>query len=294
MPIQIEQRFGLTEQDLTMIRQLEQQCLKADLFPLKLNWDMLESRDSGVGDDFLAFDGESLVGFVGLYAFPGSETIEVSGMVHPDCRQNGVFRLLAERVKAEALSRGAEELLYICPSASIGAIGYAKSRKLQYTHTEHLMRYDSTAAAIGTGDSPSSEESIALIPASKSDLARLIDLMQDGFGMSELLSRPYLESTLESTTDHTYMAHYKGEPIGTIRLMKDTHGAGIFGFVVDSAHRGRGLGRAILKQTVSTLIAEGYTNLWLEVNAVNDQALRLYESCGFRPVSSFEYYSQRL
>jgi len=52
---------------------------------------------------------------------------------------------------------------------------------------------------------------------------------------------------------------------------------------VDPAHRGEGLGRALLEACQRDLAAEGLARLFLEVRVSNAAAIRLYRACGWEP-----------
>jgi putative acetyltransferase len=51
------------------------------------------------------------------------------------------------------------------------------------------------------------------------------------------------------------------------------------------ALRGRGLGRRLLERTIARARQLGYSTLYLETATVLEGAVRLYESCGFKPVA---------
>ncbi len=56
------------------------------------------------------------------------------------------------------------------------------------------------------------------------------------------------------------------------------------------AHRGRGYGRQMLADVVAMLLGEGWERITIEVATDNTNALRLYESCGFRVTTAYSYY----
>jgi GNAT superfamily N-acetyltransferase len=60
-------------------------------------------------------------------------------------------------------------------------------------------------------------------------------------------------------------------------------------FVVARA-RGRGLARAILAELERTAAAAGRTRMVLETGQRQPEAIALYRSCGYQPVSKFGYY----
>jgi GNAT superfamily N-acetyltransferase len=57
---------------------------------------------------------------------------------------------------------------------------------------------------------------------------------------------------------------------------------------VDPAHRRRGIARALLGHVAAAARADGALRLSLQTEAANAAALRLYASCGFRPVDGLE------
>lgn len=60
-------------------------------------------------------------------------------------------------------------------------------------------------------------------------------------------------------------------------------------FVVARA-RGRGLARAILAELETTAAAAGRTRMVLETGRKQPEAIALYRSCGYEPVTKFGYY----
>lgn len=76
--------------------------------------------------------------------------------------------------------------------------------------------------------------------------------------------------------------------VGTVWIaLKDPNGAGawIYDIEIAAAHRGLGLGRALLKAAEDIVAETGGTSLGLNVFAGNAAALRLYESAGYEVTS---------
>ena len=69
---------------------------------------------------------------------------------------------------------------------------------------------------------------------------------------------------------------------------------GVYGFVVDPALQGRGIGRDMLRRVCRDLRGDGALQVGLEVAVENDRALGLYTSPGFARVSTEDYYSLAL
>ncbi len=85
-------------------------------------------------------------------------------------------------------------------------------------------------------------------------------------------------------------------PVGTISLAKDlddlTQGE-IMGFGIIPQYQGSGLGRSLFRYGFNFLLDKGFCPVVLSVNGENHNALRLYESEGFRLVESVVCYNLR-
>ncbi|MCS7020746.1 MAG: GNAT family N-acetyltransferase [Gemmataceae bacterium] len=75
----------------------------------------------------------------------------------------------------------------------------------------------------------------------------------------------------------------EGRDVGCIQSSLDATGCGVIvNVAVVPNHRGRGLGNALLKQTLKGLHRAGARRVYLEVTASNQTAVQLYRRSGFR------------
>jgi len=65
----------------------------------------------------------------------------------------------------------------------------------------------------------------------------------------------------------------------------------VYGFAVDPARQGRGIGRDVLRRVCHQLRREGVGTIGLEVEVDNDSALGLYTSLGFVRVTTEDYFA---
>ena len=91
----------------------------------------------------------------------------------------------------------------------------------------------------------------------------------------------------------TWLAQYIGagprriESCGTIQAIRiNRTRANIQNIGVTPLHRGRGVGAALILAAVTGLHQVGIIHVALEVTAVNDSAVRLYQRIGFRSVKT--------
>ena len=86
------------------------------------------------------------------------------------------------------------------------------------------------------------------------------------------------------------MAELDGTIVGKIGLVFEANGVYLRAFGVLPEYRGRGYGRFMLATTIATLRAEGQTHFSLDVATDNENALGLYQSCGFTVALAYDYY----
>ncbi|WP_139488868.1 GNAT family N-acetyltransferase [Brevibacillus dissolubilis] len=274
---------GLSPEDLAEIKALRDICNTYEDLTIKLNWDMLSNRPADQTNDFLFYQDNQLIGFLGTYTF-GRQEAEISGMVHPDYRRQGIFRQLTDAAREEYKRLGIPKFLFIVQSNSVGGKAFAESYGATYTFSEHRMKLTQDVPEFAKYD-------LDMRIATEEDLPILSRLNAIGFDMPEADGQDYAKDVMANAHDRTWIVSEDGQPLAKISAMVSEPGKGfIFGFCVDPDYRGRGYGRQILSKTIRDLIAEERTFIELEVACENARALTLYESCGFVVTKADDYY----
>jgi ribosomal protein S18 acetylase RimI-like enzyme len=276
----LELAAGLSSRALQAIAELEQRVIEADGGRLKLEWGSLRGRRGDRVEDVLWWDGDRLLGFLGIYSFGPSP--ELAGMVAPDARRRGIATALLDAALPLCRERGERQPLLIVPRASVAGKRLALRRGGVLDHTEHAL--------VLTGDPTSGphEPAVDLRRATETDLPLIARLLEAGFGVPPPEG---VADRLDSPRDRTVVVELSGSPVGTLRLRRNGDDAGIYGFVIDPARQGRGIGRAALTRACQQLRADGARRIGLEVDVENDRALTLYTSVGFTPVTTEDYYA---
>lgn len=73
----------------------------------------------------------------------------------------------------------------------------------------------------------------------------------------------------------------RGRAVGFIAGYVRAEVLHVYGIAVDRAMRGRGIGRALLEETIARAAAERLRALTLQVSTTNRPAIGLYRRCGF-------------
>ncbi len=262
--------------------------VEADGGRLKLEWQALWTRPGDEVNDYCWLDGDRLLGFLGIYRH--GSTPELAGMVDPAWRRRGVGTALLDAARAELARRDVADALVVCPRTPAGGAAFALARGGVAEHSEHALelRGDPT---VGPPVSQSSASLLSLRPATPADAIAIRSLLRDGFGHEDAT----IADRLDTEDDHVVVVLGVGV-IGYLRLSyheadRDTVATGgVYGFAIARDHRGRGIGREVLRRCCLELIGRGAQRIGLEVATDNEHALGLYTSLGFEPVITEDYF----
>jgi ribosomal protein S18 acetylase RimI-like enzyme len=275
----IELARGLSDRALRELAALERRVLEVDGGRLKLEWGVLRARAGDDVEDLLWWDDDRLTGFLGLYAF-GGPTVEIAGMVDPAARRRGIATRLLGAALPICRARGREQALLVTPRGSIAGREFALRRGGVLEHSEHaLVLLDAPT------DGPANPQ-VTLRRATLADVSDLTRVLDAAFGGPP--SDP--AARLAEDSSRTLVVELDGATVGTVRITRDQDTCGLYGFAVDPAWQGRGIGRDVLRRVCRELRDEGIQRIGLEVAVENDHALRLYTSLGFTQITTEDYY----
>lgn len=276
----VEPARGLSAAQLQAIAALERRVLAHDGGRLKLEWGQLRRRSPDRAEDVLAWEGDQLVGFAGLYLH-GAPVIELAGMVDPAHRRRGIGgRLLARALELSAAA-GAREPLLVVPRESAGGHALADRHRGRLEHSEHALLLRGEPA-----DGPS-DPRLSMRLAERRDVAEIMALMSSGFGYAP----PDIGERLADEETRSVVFERDGKVVGTLRAALSGDSGSVYGFAVQARLRGQGIGRDALRRTCRDLRERGARTVSLEVAVDNDRALHLYTSLGFEPVITEDYWA---
>lgn len=273
----LEPRTRLSDDDLRAVADLERRVVAHDGGRLKLEWEALRTRDGERTNDLLWVEGGRVVGFAAFDSH-GGPAVEIAGMVDPAARGRGIGTALLAAAVGVCRDRAAEQALLIVPRASAAGHHLARRVGAPLEHSEHALRLD-TPPEPGPQDPRTSVRR-----AVAADVPVLSGVLTAAFGHEP----GHLLQSLETT--RTLVIEHDAAPVGTVRLTRDGDVGGVYGFAVTPGFQGRGIGRDVLRRSCSEFFADGATSVRLEVAVDNPQALGLYTSVGFVPVTTEDYY----
>ena len=183
-------------------------------------------------------------------------------MVDPPARRRGIGTALLDAGLEVCRQREHASVLLVVPRASFGGETLARQRGGSLDHSEHALQLAGEPAEVPA------DPRVTIRAADCTDQQAVRELMRLGFGW---------EQPEDAGLDaNTLLLERDGEPIGTVRLIREEDRAGIYGFVIHPNYQGRGTGRDVLHRLCRTAFAEGAPTVHLEVATDNDRALNLY------------------
>lgn len=271
----LEVTTALGERELAAVRALEQEVVAHDGGRLKLEHAVLASEPVEAA---LRWEGDRLLGFAALYDF-GPPDVEIAGMVAPTARRQGIGGALLDALLPPVRARGFSRVLLVTPATTPCGRAFALSRGAELAHSEHFLVLGATP------ETREGRVGLSARPVVEADLAELEVLLAASFG-----SAPPGDS-LRRNLPTTQVIELDGVVVGTLRLERGDEGVGVYGFAVDPAYQGRGIGGEVLAATCRSLRAEGVDRVTLEVETQNAHALGLYTSLGFVPEAGEDYWA---
>lgn len=101
-------------------------------------------------------------------------------------------------------------------------------------------------------------------------------------GLSEIITAIQAEAGL-------FVHEHDNQTVATAICVHDGDLAGLFEVATDQAHRGKGYGRMIVQSALKWARMRGAKSAWLQVEADNEPALKLYRQLGFSEIYRYHY-----
>lgn len=272
----LETSYGLPERALRAVADLERRVVDHDGGRLKLEWGTLRARCVDTVQDLLWWQDGQLLGFLGLYGGPSA--VELAGMVAPQARRRGIATALLDAALPLCVGRGRSQVLVVVPGGSAPGRCLALRRGAALEHSEYAL------ALLGALEAGPEDPATTLRPALPADAGHVERLLAAAFGHPSA-------AWPDSDRDRTFVVEVAGAPVGTVRLTREGDDGAVYGFAVDPACQGRGIGRDVLGRVCRQLRSEGARRIGLEVAVDNRRALELYTSVGFTQLTTEDYYA---
>lgn len=277
----------LTPGEIAAIEQLINVCDTHDGLRIRIGAEMLRERRGDETNDFLYYVDEQLVGYLEADSY-GRKEKELTGMVHPDFRRQGIFAALFTAAKEELQQRGVQKLIFVCEHKSEPGRAFLATSGTELAYAEHEMW-------LGTfHERGRRTEGLSMRRAGTEDIDTIVSFLATDSGNVEGVKGWVTELMGKPAQFWFFLVSLNGQPLGTVRLDFMDDVIGIYAFEVRPGYRGLGYGREMLEQLIHIAKAESNKPIMLDVETGNTNAAGLYLSCGFEIKTTYDYYELNL
>lgn len=273
----------LTESQQKDLDNLSAVCRDADGGLPALYPHILKQKRDTDNNAFYYHDNQ-LIGFLSVFFFY-EDACEISIMVHPKHRRQGVALTLIEAVFPLLHLRRMKKLIFSTPFP-IEQSWFPKLH-FSYRQTEYYMERQSFAPIL------IANPKLRLEQATLKDVELLC--MIDCAAFVGQYSLPERFFTLMSDKDYTvYLAYKDNQPVGKahIRWQKDT--ALFSDIAILPLFQKQGLGSELISHCINLALMNGKVKMALDVETSNQKALNLYLRHGFKIIKTHNFWEIEL
>lgn len=285
--MRIEEKHHLNEQLLAKIKKLEAIVHERDLTHRDI---YLESRfnfDQSMPAFFLAWQEDQLIGFLSIYA-DNLEEAEISVIVHPDYRREGVATALIESAKKVIRTFGILSINYISERRFIEDTGYLeKSYYVDWEETEYIMEAREVESKNFV------ENRISVREAVMEDAREIASFQAEAFDSTFQEAMTYAEGSIGESDHAIYLfTDEEGRIVGSSSVNITDDYYYLFGLAIDPKHQDQGVGTVGVYKMMKLLNDLSQRPFRLSVEKENQHARHLYQKNGFKNISEVIYLSK--
>jgi ribosomal protein S18 acetylase RimI-like enzyme len=246
------------------------------------------NTEKGMGTFFLAYRDAQLVGFLMNYADgPATEAAELSVIVDPDHRRQGIATALIAAVRAELAKFGYTMFEFVSERAFIEA-------NPDFLTRTHLTIEDGTEFQLGCTGTTNIDfvlpDAYTLRLMTATDLPTLVAQQVEAFDDTDAASATrYLQASLDDPNIRQYvLTDAAGTLLGSTAVdMSDKYY--FYGLSVAQPMRGRGFGTLMVRAIMADLAHRQPRRMQLAVESDNPVARHVYAKAGFAAETEILY-----
>lgn len=239
---------------------------------------------------FLYYQEGELLGLLTVYA--DNEDVELSILVHPNHRRQGIARALFKSFEEETASYPIQSVTF-------------QTERIFLDHHPNLASHwgviedKETETWLGRGrqtyalDSHSDVNVLLAVPSYLEEIAQIHHLAFSDAEETLEVSLRYIAEALKDSNSLLYILLKEGQVIGLCTVDLSGNSNYLYGLAVAEDYRGQGYGSYLAKSVVNQLIAHNDKSFQIAVEDDNVGAKHLYEKIGFVKQTQVVYLKQK-
>ena len=274
----IQATHTLTDHQLLEVKALIAVCQKYDGTYRDPYLSNMLNFDPDMPAFFLYYEKGELVGLLTVYA--DDQDVEVSILVHPNHRRQGISRALYRSFENETASYPIESVTFQTEHVFL-------EKHPEFASNWGLVEDEETETWLGKDRRPyplATVSNLDVLLADRSYQDQISQLKFQAFSeeheSKEVVDR-YVAKALKDPESRLYILLKNGQVIGTCTVDLSSNTNYLYGLAIAELERGQGYGNYIAKSLVNKLIEQNDKEFQIAVEDSNVGAKRLYEKIGF-------------
>ena len=286
----IQAKNKLSQEELSEAKKLIKCCQNYDGTYRDPYLSNMLNFDPNMPAFFLYYEKGELVGLLTVYA--DDQDVEVTILVHPDHRRQGIARALYRSFEKETASYPIESVTFQTERVFL-------DRHPDFVSNWGLVEDEDTETWLGKDRRPYPLEKLSnleVLLADSSYQDQISQLKFQAFSEEhesrEIVDR-YVAEALKDPESRLYILLKNGQVIGTCTVDLSTNTNYFYGLAISEHERGKGCGSYLAKYLVNQLIEQNDKKFQIAVEDSNVGAKRLYEKIGFVKQSQVVYLNDK-
>lgn len=270
----------LNAQQLTELTTLSTECKNVDrnIVP---TYQHLLGQNRPNSSNILYYQ-QHLIGFLSTFFFY-DDACEIALMVAPAFRRQGVAINMLKEALPLVIAPHLKKLIFSTPhdlnNHWLSAHGFC------YQHSEYQMRRDHSEPILNK------TTSLVVRPATYDDIP-ILCLINDACFPTQPPDTPIrLHALLHDSLYQIFIAEQEGKPVGKAHICWQQDSARLTDIAVLPHVQKRGFGSILLGHCINYCLNAHQSNINLDVETQNQQALQLYTRLGFVVNNAYDYWT---
>ncbi|WP_026069204.1 GNAT family N-acetyltransferase [Legionella tunisiensis] len=229
------------------------------------------------------YQDSNLVGFLSVYFFY-QDACEVSIIVDPTHRRQGIATQMLQSIMPLLLAKQINTVIFSTPAELndkwLSKLGF------HYQSSEYHMQRQSYEPILIT------RHNLTIRPATVADIPILSVIDEACFEaakQTDMAAR--FNSLLEDANYIIFLASHQEKPVGKAHFRWQSDDVILSDIAILPAYQGQGWGSELLTWCINNALSHGKTNLVLDVETSNHNALNLYTRHGFKTKDANDYWT---